>query len=103
MTRRPISLFTGHVVEDVQLSFGELCRACGLSAEQVYDLIDEGIIEPIGRDPARWRFSGICIRRIRVALRLQRGLGVNPAGAALALDLMDEIERMRIRLRRLER
>ena len=35
-------------------------------------------------------------------MRLQHDLNVNLAGVALALDLMDEIETMRERLRRFE-
>jgi chaperone modulatory protein CbpM len=31
-------------------------------------------------------------------VRLQRDLGVNPAGAALALQLMDELEQLRAQL-----
>jgi chaperone modulatory protein CbpM len=62
--------------------------------------VDEGVVEPLGRNPACWRFRGISIRRVRCALRLERDLGVNVAGAALALDLLDEIEVMRSRLRR---
>ena len=34
----------------------------------------------------------------RVAVRLHRDLGVNPAGAALALQLMEELDTLRARL-----
>jgi len=34
-----------------------------------------------------------------VALRLQRDLGLNLAGAALALELLDEVEALRAQLR----
>jgi chaperone modulatory protein CbpM len=34
-----------------------------------------------------------------VALGLQRDLGINLAGAALALQLLDEVEALRARLR----
>jgi chaperone modulatory protein CbpM len=98
-----LSLLTGEVLEDeVELTLGELSRACQVSAERVLELVDEGILEPRGRDPARWRFHGVSVRRARCAIRLQRDLGVNPAGAALALDLLEELERLRVRLRRLE-
>lgn len=96
-------LLRGEVLEEeVELGLPELCRSCRLHAEQVFELVAEGIIEPVG-DPARWRFSGASLRRVQVALTLQRDLGVNSAGAALALDLLDEMEALRARLRRLER
>lgn len=96
-------LLSGEILEEqIELSLVELCRACRLSAEQVFELVEEGIVEPRGRQPASWRFTGISIQRVRRAQRLQQDLGVNLAGVALALDLLDELEQMRQRLRRLE-
>lgn len=42
------------------------------------------------------------MQRALVALRLQEDLGVNLAGAALALQLLEELETLRSRLRVLE-
>jgi len=88
--------------EEVVLSLGELCRAAQLSAERVIELANEGIVEPIGRSPEAWRFRGVSLRRIRCAQRLEEDLGVNTAGVALVLDLLDELERLRARLGRFE-
>ena len=88
--------------EEVVLSLSELCRASRLSAERVIELADEGIVEPIGRSPESWRFRGISLQRIRCAQRLEEDLGVNTAGVALVLDLLDELERLRARLGRFE-
>ncbi|MFA5493953.1 MAG: chaperone modulator CbpM [Porticoccaceae bacterium] len=86
-----------------ELGLAELCRACHLSADEVHILVEEGIIEPLGGEPARWRFKAVCIGRVRRARRLERDLGVNLAGVALALDLLDEVERLRARVRRMEK
>lgn len=88
--------------EEVVLTLGELCRASRLSAERVIELADEGVIEPIGRSPQSWRFRGASLRRIRCAQRLEADLGVNPAGVALVLDLLDELDQLRVRLERFE-
>ena len=88
--------------EEVVLSLGELCRASRLPAERVIELAEEGVIEPIGRGPENWRFRGVSLRRIRCAQRLEEDLGVNTAGVALVLDLLDELERVRARLGRFE-
>ena len=91
----------GELIDDsIELSLAELCRACRLPAERIFELVDEGIVDPRGRTPARWRFRGIHLRRVRRAQRLQRDLGVNTPGAALALELLDEVESLRARLRR---
>lgn len=99
-----LALLSGEVLEeDVELTLAELCCACQVPAERVFELVQEGIVEPLGRNPAQWRFRGISVYRVRSALRLERDLEVNVAGAALALDLLEEIENLRRRLRRLER
>jgi chaperone modulatory protein CbpM len=97
-----LPLLSGEVLEEeVELTLADLCRACQLRAEQIFELVDEGIIEPAGPEPGRWRFGGASLRRARVALTLQRDLGVNCAGAALALDLLEEMEALRARLQAL--
>jgi chaperone modulatory protein CbpM len=85
--------------ERARLTLAELSRICAARAELIIELVEEGVLDPIGREPARWRFSCFHMRRARTALRLQRDLGLNLAGAALALQLLDEVEALRARLR----
>ena len=80
------------------LTLGELCRACTVHAEWIIELVDEGIIEPSGRRREQWRFYGASLHRVKAVKRLQRDLGVNLAWAALALELMDEVARLRQRV-----
>jgi len=84
--------------EETTLTLSELSHACTVHAEWIIELVDEGILEPAGDDVAHWRFSGPSLCRARAAMRLQRDLGVNLAGAALVLDLIDEVETLRSRL-----
>lgn len=88
--------------ERVELTLIELSQACSGSTEWLVELVEEGVLEHTGRDEAQWRFSGASLLRARVAMRLQHDLEINLAGVALALDLMEQIETMRERLRRLE-
>ena len=76
-----------------------MCRACAVHDEQIIALVDAGVLEPQGREPARWAFTGDSLHRARKALRLQRDLDIDLAGAALALELLDEIASLRTRLR----
>lgn len=103
MDTTDITLIDGDLLEeDDLLSLGELCRACGVPAEVVIGLIDLGLIDPIGVDPTGWRFPVVCVHRVRCARRLQRDLGVNMPGAALVIELLDELEQTRTRLRNLK-
>jgi len=88
--------------EQTIVSLDDLCDACSSSTEWVMELVEEGALEPVGREPSQWRFAGTNLHRAHTAMRLQRDLGINLAGIALALDLLDELETMRARLRRLE-
>lgn len=100
MTNELESLLNGELLEeDVELSLAEICQACRVPAEQIVELVSEGIIEPIGQGQRQWRFRAISVRRVRCALRLQHDLGVNIAGAALALDLLEELAQLRARRR----
>ncbi|MBS1142827.1 MAG: transcriptional regulator, MerR family [Proteobacteria bacterium] len=86
--------------EQTDLSISDVCQACAVQVETIVELVDEGVLNPTGREPHRWRFTGTHLRRATVAIRLQRDLGVNPAGAALALQLLDELEALQARLRK---
>jgi chaperone modulatory protein CbpM len=88
--------------EQAELSLQDLCHACSTSTEWVIELVDEGVLEPIGQDHSHWRLSGPSLLRARAAMRMQQDLQINLAGIALALDLMEEMETMRERLRRFE-
>ena len=86
--------------EYTELSLNEMCQACSSSAECIIELVEEGVLEPITYQQTQWRFSADSLTRARTVLRLRRDLGVNLAGAALALELLDEIENLRAQLGR---
>lgn len=88
--------------ENAELSLEELCRACGVERVVLVEMVQEGLLEPVDMRLAPWRFQGQALRRARTALRLRQDLDVNFAGTAMVLDLLDEIERLETRLRRLE-
>jgi len=89
------------VEQEVQFTLVELSRACRVDSEQLITLVEEGVLTPIGDEPRHWRFGDSSLRRARTALRLTRDLELNAAGVALVLDLLDEIDALRSRLRRL--
>ena len=89
--------------EDCCFSLGELSTACSVHTEYIIELVNEGIVEPteLQVEQRHWTFSGRSLLRARKARRLQQDLGINLAGAALVLDMMEEIEQLRERLNRL--
>jgi chaperone modulatory protein CbpM len=98
------TILSGLIVEE-QTSFtlNELSHACGKPSEWILALVNEGVIEPVGYDQKHWRFRGYCLRRVCIVQRLESDLGLNIAGEALALELLDEVETLRKRIKFLEK
>lgn len=81
--------------EHVTLTLHEVCDVCGIEESLVVEMVEEGIATPLDEAGSRWEFTGVAVARLRTAHRLQRDLHVNLAGAALALDLLEEIATLR--------
>jgi chaperone modulatory protein CbpM len=88
--------------EQTGLTLADVCRACAVHAEYIIELVEEGVLVPVGREPVSWRFTGTHMRRATVSVHLQRDLGINLAGVALALQLLEEVETLRARIRAME-
>lgn len=100
MSRHEHSMVEGQVLdEQVEISIVQLCRSCAIEAELVERLVAEGILEPTRREGEDLFFPSSSLKRTRVVVRLRSDLGVNLAGAALALELLDRIEHLNSRLR----
>jgi chaperone modulatory protein CbpM len=99
INERNLPKIHGIILEDLtELTLVELSRACAVHTDRIVQLVDEGVLFPSGVEMHHWRFSGIHLHRANVAFRLERDLGVNLAGAALALQLLDEVELLWTRL-----
>jgi len=82
----------GEILEESDLvSLADLCRSCTVETHTITTLVAEGILDPAGEDVEHWRFTIGSLRRVKTVIHLQRDLGVNLAGAALALELLDRI------------
>ena len=92
-------IIRGEILDEAfECDLESLCRICHLQRELIVEMVELGMVDPRGRRDQEWRFTGIAVRRAQIASRLHRELGVNLAGAALALDLLEELESLRQRL-----
>ena len=94
-------LHTVVVEQEIRFTLVELSHACRSESEELVELVREGVLTPSGAAPDDWRFGDTSLRRARRALSLKRDLQINTPGVALALDLLDEIEDLKSRLRRI--
>jgi chaperone modulatory protein CbpM len=94
-------ILTGIVIGDEDArSIEEVARACQVESQWVCELVAEGVLDPDGHGASAWRFRAADLRcALRIA-RLQRDFGASLDAAAVMLELLDEIERLRTRLRR---
>ena len=100
MSQKDQSISTVELIdEQTTFTLVELCRSCSVEAEIIEAMVEQGILEPSGRHGRHWCFPSSSLRRTRVTLHLQRDLGVNLAGAALTLDLLERIEDLNARVR----
>jgi chaperone modulatory protein CbpM len=90
--RNAETILVGEVLEEDDLvSLTELCRICTVETQTITTLVSEGVLDPMGPDTEHWRFTVSSLKRVKTVTHLQRDLGVNLAGAALALELLDRI------------
>ena len=102
MTRQTTDILSGHIIEnETRITLRQLCETCAVHPDYIFRLVDEGFIEPTGVEKSHWCFNGITIKRVKKAKRLQRDLGINLAGVALAIELIEEIEYLREKLERM--
>ena len=94
MSQREI--ITGVLVNgDITFTFGEVCQTCQLSEELLMDLMGHGLLGELSLSPKEIQFDNDMLARIRAAHRLQHDLELNLQGVILALELLDEMSKMR--------
>lgn len=83
--------------DNTRFTLLELCMLGQTSAEWIIELVEEGVLEPEGSEIGDWRFGADALKRLQAVQRLQRDLRINLPGAALVLELLEEIEMLRQR------
>lgn len=76
----------------VYFSMEQFCRTVPLPQEHLFEIIELGIIDPIGADSGEWQFNIDMVCAARRAFQLHQQLEVDWPGIALALQLLDQID-----------
>ncbi len=87
--------------EDATFNLPELCQICGIHAEFIIELIEQGALEPDGQDPANWIFDINAVKRAYRGIRLSRDFNLEAPAIAIILDLLDEIDRLEEKINQL--
>ena len=89
------------VTETLTLTLHEVCQRCGLNLSDLQHLLAHGVIEPVPASSDEWLFSADALGLLARAARMQRDFELDAAGLAMALSLLDELQRSRRQVDRL--
>jgi chaperone modulatory protein CbpM len=70
----------------------ELSRACGLSAAEIDELVEYGVLMPVQHQPPERVFSAECIVPLRAAGRLRQDFDLDLFAVAILLGYLDRIQ-----------
>jgi len=85
----------------VTLEITEFCQYASISRDELFEVVGLGIITPQDDSDDNWRFEPAALHEIKRAQRLRQELELDWPGIALAVGLLDEIERLRLENRHL--
>jgi len=86
--------------DDAGFTLEELCSVCALEREWLVVRVREGLIPATEAGASEWRFTTATLTRVRRMRDIERTYDAAPELAALAADMLEEIDQLRARLRR---
>ena len=90
------TVITGELLdENTTISFPQVCHMYHISEDVLIELLEHGLIKEITPPVQQVNFNPYMLSRIQSARRLQEDLDVNLQGVILALELRDELDRVR--------
>ncbi|MGB4811449.1 MAG: chaperone modulator CbpM [Methylophilaceae bacterium] len=92
------NILTGHLLEEIALTLDELAQACAVAPDWVVKHVEAGMLGST-QASARWVFVSADLVRARRLVSYERGFDANDELAALVVDLIEEVEQLKHRLK----
>lgn len=93
-------VLVGAVLEGACYTLDEIASACRVSTQWVERHVEEGLLGCTEYGSAERRFSSHDLLRARRIRAIERDFDAVPELAALVADMLEEVETLRLRLRR---
>lgn len=93
-------ILTGSLLEESWLTVEQVAAACTVDPDWLLRHLEEGLLPGAESVAGIWRFSAGSLQRARRMRQLERDFDAIPELAALVADLLEEMDGMRLRLRR---
>ena len=74
-----------------EVTMDALASLMDLHPDMIRSFVELGIIRPLRQQDNLMIFNASAIVRLRACSRLRRAFGINMAGAAVVLDLLDKV------------
>lgn len=88
-------IISGVIIEKTEsLTLEEFTQAINTEQDFIFKMVEYQLVIPEGNSPEAWRFDSTSLKRGRIALSFYKDLEINMSGIALALELLDKIEKL---------
>lgn len=95
----PEEILIADVIDEAMLTLDELARACSVEPRWVELRVEAGLLDCAPGAPGPWRFASAQLARARRMAALERDFDANEELAALVVDLIEEVQQLRARLK----
>ena len=92
-------ILTGVVLDEVAPTLEDLARACAVEPQWIVERVEAGLLGSVSLKSVEWRFVSADLFRARRLAALERDFDANQELAALVVDLIEEVGRLRGRLK----
>lgn len=90
---------TGVLLDEATLTVEELARACAVEPHWIEVRVEAGLLSFAAEGAGGWRFASAELVRARRLATLEKTFEANEDVAALVVDLIEEVQQLRTRLR----
>jgi chaperone modulatory protein CbpM len=92
-------ILTGDILDEVSLTVEEIAQACSVQPEWVIQRVDAGQLSCTILESTTWHFVSADLARARQLAAIERDFDANEELAALVVDLMEEVRRLKQKLK----
>jgi chaperone modulatory protein CbpM len=92
-------ILTGDILDEVTLTIEEIAQACSVKPEWVVARVDAGLLSCTILTSSTWHFVSADLARARQLVAIERDFDANEELAALVVDLMGEVRRLKQKLK----
>jgi chaperone modulatory protein CbpM len=92
-------VLTGDILDEKMLSLDEIAQACSVKKDWVIHRVEAGLLTCTIQESTTWHFVSADLARARQLAAIERDFDANEELAALVVDLMEEVNRLKNKLK----